>query len=254
MEKVNVNKGLLAGLVAVAGGSLLAVAYLLGRASGSGPSEGVPPQGSAVVVSGAEERSAQQPPLVRSPAEAPAPGLPNERPSYETLSSPAADRTSTQGTSLVPPPPAAGGIAATGEPAVAVDPDAAAVARYLEAVDQIQPASLNGSPESVANEMAGALARGDTSGLDAMIRQTEDAKGRLSAVRPPAPCTTHYNKSLESLDDAVEMLRALRSSIQSSDPAAGLASVQARAATLQSRAEALQNEDRALRKRYGVAR
>jgi hypothetical protein len=127
-----------------------------------------------------------------------------------------------------------------------------AVAKYLAAVDQIQPANLNGSPESVATEMAGALARGDTSGLDAMIRQTEAAKERLAALRPPAPCTSHYDKSLESLDDAAGMLRALKSSIQSSDPAAGLASVAARSEILRTRAEALQNEDRALRQRYGL--
>jgi hypothetical protein len=254
MEKVNVNKGLLAGLVAVAAGSLLAVAYLLGRSSGSGGPAGAPPRGSTVVLSGSETRPADGSSLARIPAEAPVSGLATERPASGSDPFVPADRVSSQGTAPVPAPPAALDSATTGGSAVAVDPDAAAVARYFDAVDQIQPASLNGSPESVATEMAGALARGDTSGLDAMIRQTEDAKARLAGVRPPAPCTTHYNKSLESLDDAVEMLRALRSSIQSSDPAAGLASVQARAATLQARAEALQNEDRALRQRYGLKR
>jgi hypothetical protein len=141
-----------------------------------------------------------------------------------------------------------------GSPSAASDPVSAAVAQYLADVDQIQPANLSGSPESVATEMATALARGDTSGLDAMIRQTQSARERLAAVRPPAPCAVHYQKSLESLDDAVEMLRALKSSMQSPDPVSGLAGVQARASILQTRAEALQSEDRALRQRFGLAR
>ncbi|MBK8597933.1 MAG: hypothetical protein IPN83_20605 [Holophagales bacterium] len=254
MEKVNVNKGLLAGLVAVAAGSLLAVAFLLGRSSGSGGPAGAPPRGSTVVVSGSETRTADGSSLVRIPAEPSGSGLTSDRPAAGSDPWVPADRGSSQETFPVPAPPDAPDSATTGGSAVAVDPDAAAVAKYFDAIDQIQPASLNGSPDSVAYEMAGALARGDTSGLDAMIRQTEDAKVRLAGVSPPSPCISHYNKSLESLDDAVEMLRALRSSIQSSDPAAGLANVQSRAATLQARAEALQNEDRALRQRYGLKR
>ena len=253
MEKVNVNKGLLAGLVAVAAVSLLAVAFLLGRSSGSDPSTGGPLQSRVVVASGAEARAAEPSSLVRTPADAPASGLATEPPSAEAVPFLPEDRAGSQGATALAPP-AVGVPATAGESAAATDPVSADVARYLEAVDQIQPASLNGSPESVATEMAAALARGDSSGLDAMIRQTEAARERLAVLRPPAPCAAHYEKSLESLDDAVGMLRALKGSMESSDPAAGLAAVSARAATLQARAEALQREDRALRQRYGLTR
>jgi len=164
------------------------------------------------------------------------------------------DRAGSTGAAPAPDLPAVGAATTPGDLAAETDPVAAAVAKYLADVDQIQSANLNGSPESVAAEMAGALARGDTSGLDAMIRQTEAAKERLAAVRPPAPCAVHYEKSLESLDDAMGMLRALKSSMQSPDPVAGLAAVSARASLLQTRAEALQSEDRALRQRYGLTR
>jgi hypothetical protein len=254
MGEVNVNKGLLIGLVAVAAASVLAVAFLLGRSSGSSQPVEQSEQNRVVVTTGPEARSAEAPNLLRTPAEAPGAGLATERPASETVPYLPEDRTGSQGATLTHSPPTVGLPTTTGGPTAATDPVATAVGKYLDAVDQIQPATLNGSPESVATGMAESLARGDSSGLDAMIRQTEAAREKLAALRPPAPCAAHYEKSLESFDDAVGMLRALKSSMESSDPAAGLAAVSARATILQTRAEALQNEDRALRQRYGLTR
>ncbi len=254
MEEVRVKRSLLFGLLAVAGVALLAVAFLLGRTSGSGHAEGIRSQGQAAVVLGPEARSAEEPSLRRIPGESPTASVAVTPPSSDSVPFLAQERPDSSRAAPAPVPPTAGELTPTGDSAVAADPAATAVATYLADVDQIQPANLSGSPESVAGEMATALARGDTSGLDAMIRQTEAAKEKLAAVRPPAPCAVHYQKSLESLDDAVEMLRALKSSMQSPDPVSGLASVQARASILQTRAEALQNEDRALRQRYGLTR
>ena len=128
----------------------------------------------------------------------------------------------------------------------------AAVAAYFDAIDHIQPGTMSGGGESVAQEMAAALAGGDTSSLDKMIRETEAAKARLAAITPPAPCATHYRESLGSLDDALEVLRSLKAAMQSSEPVAQLTSVASRAAALQSRASVLQKEEAALRERYGV--
>jgi hypothetical protein len=253
MAEVPLKRSLLIGLVSVTGVALLAVAFLLGRTSGSGLPAGAASPERTTVVSGSEPRSAGEPPLLKDPGAPPADTLGTAPASSEAVPFLPGVRSGSPGTPAAAQP-STGTTPIEGEPPAATDPASAAVAKYLADVDQIQPANLSGSPESVAAEMATALARGDTSGLDAMIRQTEAAKERLAAVRPPAPCALHYEKSLESLDDAVEMLRALKSSMQSPDPVAGLASVQARAGILQTRAEALQNEDRALRQRYGLAR
>jgi hypothetical protein len=134
------------------------------------------------------------------------------------------------------------------------DPDPAAVAAYLDAVDRIQPGATAGSPEGIANELAAALANGDTSGLDGLIRETEGAKERLTGLRPPAACAAHHRESLGSVDDALEVLRSLKTAMESPDPAAGLASVAAQAGALRSRAEALQREEKTLRERYGLTR
>ena len=141
-----------------------------------------------------------------------------------------------------------------GRGSAATDPERASVASYFDMVDRIQPGAMNGEPDGVAREMASALANGDTSGLDKMIRETEAAKTRLAAVAPPASCAAHHRESLGSLDDALAVLQSLKSAMESSDPAAQLANVAAQGNALRARAEILQKEEQALRERYGLKR
>jgi hypothetical protein len=133
-------------------------------------------------------------------------------------------------------------------------PMRAAVAAYFDAVERIQVGSMSGNAESVGQEMASALASGDTSSLDKMIRETEAAKARLAAVSPPAPCAAHHRESVGSLDDALDVLRSLKAAMESQEPVAQLANVSARAQALRSRAEVLQKEELALKERYGLKR
>lgn len=254
MEKVHVSKRLLIGLVAVSAGSLLAVAFLLGRSSiPDTPTEG-PARGREAAAYSPETRSAGGSTLAPTPAAARGLDLQSAYPASESVPVFSEDRAVSQGSPLAPMPPAAGDAPAMGSAPCAIDPASAAVAKYLDAVDQIQPANVSGGAESIAGEMAAALARGDTSGLNGMIRDSEAARERLAALRPPEACAAHHRETLGSLDDALEMLRSLKSAMESPDPAAALANVASRASTLRTRAEALQNEDRALRQRYGLSR
>ena len=240
MEKVSVNKGVLIGAAAVAAASLIAVAFLLGRASGPGaPAARVP--GGALPDPAAG--SAPSAPLVREPAAdqaansaAPVPDPAESRPGL---------------------PPASPGMpapAAANGPAETADPARTAVASYLDTVEHLQPGRASDSPESLGNEMAAALAKGDTSGLDRTIRDTEAARQKLAAVVPPFNCSAHYRESLGSLDDALSMLRSLKAAVESPEPAARLAAVGTQAGALRTRAESLQREEAALRQRYGLAR
>jgi hypothetical protein len=243
MEKVSVSKGLLVGVVAVAGLSLLGLAFLLGRASRSGsPSEQPPgrefPRG--VARSSAPGPRAPDQPTVPPP------------PSDLSMTEPAEARAAP---GPAPSSPVPAGVPTGGERGSAGSgSERAAVAAYLDAVDHIQPGKMSGDAESVAAEMAGALARGDTSGLDRMIRETEAAKESLAALTPPAACAAHQRESLASLDDALGMLRSMKSALESPDPASALASVTTQATALRSRSEALQKEELALRQRYGLPR
>ena len=246
MERVSVNRSLLIGVVAIAVVSLLALAFLLGRASESGnpsgPVKGREHPGAAVASPIAGPRAPDQPsslPSVTGPAATvPAPGpeasAPEHRPGPQT--------------SLPAPAPAAGERESKGS-----DPARAAVASYLDAVEHIQAGKL-GEAEGVANEMAAALAKGDTSGLDGMIREAEAARGSLGSLVPPASCAAHYRESLGSLDDALQILRSLKTAMESPEPAAQLPAIATRAAALRSRADALQKEEAALRQRYGLTR
>lgn len=241
MERVSVSKGLLIGVVAVAAASLLALVYQLGRASGPG----VPAPATRI------ERIAPRPqtePLRLSP---PAAGSVAEHADTPPASRPAL---SIPG-QVAAPQAAAGQVPAAIESergSAASDPLSAAVAAYLDAVEHIQAGAMSGEAEGVAQQMAAALASGDTSSLDKLIRETEAAKARLAAVTPPAPCATHHRESLGSLDDALEVLRSLKAAMESPEPVAQLARVSTQATALRSRAEVLQREELTLRERYGL--
>jgi hypothetical protein len=232
---VSVNKGLLVGVGAVAGAALLALAYQLGKASAP---EGVPAPPTKI------ERIAPQPPeqVVPPPARVAVWGSDYAvaRPGAGPAPQPAASPVSV---------PIEGERNGGGE-----DPTRAAVAAYFDTIERIQVGSTSGSAESVGQEMASALASGDTSSLDKMIRETEAAKVRLAAVNPPAPCAAHHHESLGSLDDALEVLRSLKAAMESQEPVAQLANVSARAQALRSRAEILQKEELAIKERYGLKR
>jgi type IV secretory pathway VirB10-like protein len=242
VEKVSVNRSVLIGVVMVAGLSLLTLAFVLGRDSGSGSVPAPLARIERVTPRAQEEPAAPATPVPAFVAES------------------AEARPATVPAVSNPTPGAAPQIAAGEAPApaggersgAAIDPERAAVAAYFDAIDRIQLGAVNGEAEGVANEMAAALANGDTSGLDKMIRQTEAARTNLAAVAPPAPCATHHRDTLASLDDALAVLRSLKSAMESSDPAAQLANVSAGATALRSRADALQKEELALRERYGL--
>ena len=244
MEKVSVNKGVLIGVVVVAAVSLLVLVFLLGRESGSG-SVSAP---STRIERAAPRAQEDRPPLTTSeamlvtehpetrPAPAPTPSSPVQSAALQIAASPA-------------PAPIGGERGSAG-----FDAERASVAAYFDAVDHIQAGSMSGEAEGVANEMAAALAKGDTSGLDKVIRETEAAKQGLAALTPPASCAAHHRESLASLDDAMEVLRSMKTTMESSEPATQLANVSARATALRSRADALQKEELALRERYGLKR
>ncbi len=237
MATVSIDRRLLYALASVAGLSLIAVAFLLGRASGDGaPSAPSVPGSAASVEPGGVDSSTPVPQagVDSAFAEPPSPSAP--QPVWHAAPEPPA--------STFPTPVSAPDLAPLPD-----DPEQATVAAYLDAVDAIQASGVAGNPESTANEMAVALARGDASGLDGLVREAEEARRRLLAISPPAACAAHHRETLASFDDALGMLRALKAATGSTDPATALADVAARATALKARAESLKVEEEALRRR-----
>jgi type IV secretory pathway VirB10-like protein len=242
VANVSVSKRLLIGVVAVAAVSLLALVFLLGRESRSG-SVSAP----LTRIERVAPRAQEGPPPLPTSAAVFITEHPETRPAPAPTPSTPVQSAARQATASQSPAPIGGERGSAG-----FDAERASVAAYFDAVDHIQAGAMSGEAESVGQEMATALAKGDTSGLDKMIRETEAAKQSLAAVAPPAPCAAHHRESLASLDDAMEVLRSLKTAMESSEPATQLASVSARATALHSRADTLQKEELALRERYGL--
>ena len=249
MEKVSVDKRVLIGIVSLAAASLLGLVFMLGRASALRTASG-DPVGPA---SPSEPRAPRKDGL-------PVPVQASPRPA---LGPPASQTEALPGLSPQPSPPVMRlGVSPSG-PAAAVsspresergDSNRAEVAAYFEALDRMQPEKMAGSAEGVGLELASALANGDMSGLDSLIRDSESARTRLAALEPPQACANHHRESLASLDEALEMLRGLKTAMQSADPVAGLGAISSRAQALRARSEALQREEQSLREQYGVKR
>lgn len=225
MKKVEVSGGLLIGLICALGAALLGLVFLLGRESAR-PAPAAPPQPAAQAPPPTQSTQpapeapaptfAVQPPPAPMPGPAPAPATPPMDPAHR--------------------PP---------------DTERAAVAAYFQAVDHIQPGELDGDPQSVAQGMVEELGKGDSSGLDGMVRQAESARSRLAALAPPPACAAYHRESLADLDASLELLRGMKQALSASD-ADALSSLNSKATALRARSEALQREEQQLRQRYGL--
>jgi len=219
-----VSRGLVAGLAGTAGAAVLALVFLLGRASAPAP-RGLAPSPPAPAAAPAAEAPAQVPATTEAPA--PEPAAPPAPPAaLRPVVRPAV------------PPPAAGSS------------ERAAVQAYFAAVERIQPAQ-SGDPDAVAQQLVGGLAKGDSSGLDGMFQQAQATRARLAAITAPAPCAAFHRESLAVLDGGLEMMQSLKQSLASSGQGgSALQDLSARANELKARSEALQAQEKALRQRY----
>lgn len=240
MTDVRVSKGFLITIGVVAGGSLLALAFVLGRESGSGSA--LPPPAKIERVA---PRVRDEPVPLPTPASAPGTSHAEAPPAFVPVSPAAAPGTAAA--------PSAAPFGSAWSDAGS-DDARASVAAYFDTVERVQAGSVSGEAESIAREIASALASGDASGVDKLIGETEAAKAGLAAVAPPAPCAAHHREAVASLDDALDVLRALKTAMASSDPVAALPAVMAKGQALRTRADFLQKEEQALRERYGLRR
>lgn len=224
-KSVQISKGLLWALGSALGVALLALAFLLGRQSAA-PEKAL----NVALSSAAPQAEATHPtPL---PSQAPAPNLRAPATHVSPIFEP---EKATQGQ--------------WGSP----DQHRSAVAAYFRALDQIQPEQFSGDAQSMAQEMAAAMAKGDTSGLDKLLKQAQATKGRLTSISVPPPCAHHHRESLNSLEDGLSLLQSIKQALGNSDPGA-LMSMATQATAMKKRAEALQGEEQRLREFYGVGK
>jgi hypothetical protein len=227
-------------VVAALGGALVlalvVIAFLLGRESQRGPA---PPTVSSVAAPILEHPRAAPPappppaaaPNVAPPAPAPAPAAP---PAAPTPAAAAVDDPSGAA-----PPPTRG--------ASPEQTERAALRAYLAVVDSIQVGPA-GDPQAFAQELANAAMGGDTSRLDALVRELGDAESKVAAVSPPGAAAAHHGALLAQLRQSRAVLSDLSRGLARKDPSI-LGRVAGQAQSMQAAATALEREDKQLRAR-----
>ena len=234
MTRIEVNRNLLIGLAAAATAAVLGLAFVLGRASAGRALPATPAAPSSAHPAAPVAASAPADPALPASPEAPLPLPPPVRAPQEAPARPA--------------------LPAAAPAVVPADSARAAVAAYFQAVGRIQPGQMGGDPQAMAQGVLDGLLKGDSTGLDGMIRKSEAARASLAALVAPAPCAAYHQASLAALDGSLGLLRSLRSAAQAGNSSALPADFAARAESLRSGAEHLQGQEKQLRERYGLAR
>lgn len=234
MAKLEVNKGLLLGLVGVAAVSLLGLVFMLGR------------------------ESAKPRPVAAQPSipESPKPVSPSPEPPSSLPPPPVGD---SQGPVPDLHPPAL--VQAAPAPVLAMPAPAPTaesesvrqgVIQYFRALDALQPSGAGGNSETMARDIVGSLMKGDASGFDDLTRQAKATRDRMGAITPPTPCVAHYRESMALLNEELTMMDSLKQAMEGANASNLAAELTQKGNALRARSEALQAHEQALRARYGV--
>ncbi|HEY4002354.1 MAG TPA: hypothetical protein VGO93_26015 [Candidatus Xenobia bacterium] len=225
-SNVQIPRSWLAGLVVLLVGSLVGLAFLLGRQTASPP----PP------VAAVAPAPSSTPP--------PAAAVSTETPPVETPASGAAARpeVSPAPTPVRPKPK---------HVVPRSSPVAKAVAAYFAAVDSIDQGQLTDDPQKFANQVVQGAMSGDMSGMDKLIREAEKGRSKLRALTPPDPCRHYHRDSLAVVEESLHLLHAMEQALKTND-ANALATMAGEAQTMQSRSQALKDQEADLKSAYSV--
>ena len=213
--------GVLVGVCAV---SVLAVAFLLGRATARVP-QGAPTGGNAT---------------------GPAQG-------QGMLSAPRAPSTELPEAGEASDQPLASGPAAGTEPAAGGVPDAAAVAAYFRQMDAIGAEAKAGQdPQSLARTVLDQALSGNMGGIEGLIATQRALEVRLQQIQPPPSCSEYHRRSVRLFARAIALLERVR------DATAGaggpdLASVAVEGRAIEEEARAVDGLANDLRRAAGLA-
>lgn len=234
-DSVQVSKKTLVVLVASLSGSLLVLAFLLGRMSAPlGPGE-------APVAEAGRELPVSGPSRSESGGTIPLPVAPlPDRPQTLEVSEPVPQQPAPQ----VQPDPAPV-IPAKPDPPAPPRPkmpsaEAAKVRKYLAEVEGITAGTEDlGNPSTFATDLLNQSMMGDTSGIDTLLSQAQQSQAALSAIRPPQSCKEHYRLMSAQMKASVGLLQQLKTALQTSD-SSGLAALAGQGSAMQTQARRLQ--------------
>ncbi len=209
MEKP--DKGLVVALASALVCALLAIAFLLGRASAR-PNEAA---STAAPLTAAAAPNPTLPPAVL-----------NATPEGGSV-----DATSFQGVPQITPQPQGGAnpavsVAVSGSVAGAVSvassppsPERQQIAAYFTQIDRMDDLGA-GDPQAFATSLLQSVASGDYSGFDDLVSRSKSQRERLRSLTPPGACLEHHRLALALSGDSVAMLERLRAALAKGDTAA----------------------------------
>jgi hypothetical protein len=264
MEKVEVSRGALAGLLLALLASLMAVAFLLGRQS----VQPVPAPPSAVAVTAvtpvlpelieqepvpSQRLLAAAPPRPRSGQVQPARSEVAEVPAAQGQTEPAAvsvsagyprARLASEREKLAAAQP----VQKQAAPAVKARkaPDEG-VRKYLNRIDAVLAGTPSLSDHSAfATQLLQQSMVGDTTGLDQLIQASDSALSKIREITPPPACKEHHQLMLSQLKTGAGLLRQVKKATMSMDTS-GLAALSLQGQGMQTDTLRLQQLDRELR-------
>lgn len=246
MEQPNVEipRGVLAALVLGLVGSLMAVAFLLGRQSVQPTAAATPQSAPAPVVAVAPpvEAGSETPhprpisvpvsrPRLKVQVAAPprvAPEAPAARvegptapaPPSQPRPRPAPARTPSK-TAAAAGLPKAGGSAPKApshdEPHLsAAEKDS--IRRYFAQVDAVMAdTGALEDPNAFATELLQQSMQGDNSGFESLLNTAKAALGKMQAIKAPAACKEHHQLMVSQLKEGVTLLRSVQSAATTGD-------------------------------------
>lgn len=122
----------------------------------------------------------------------------------------------------------------------------AGVEDYFAEMKRISAGEFVNDPNAFAVELVQAATKGDTSGFDRLIKDSDEMRRAAKDVKPPASCREYHETSLKLLAESRALLVEMRDVIKSGN-LAGLSSLTPKAQALQERAQALEAQEKRIR-------
>ena len=130
--------------------------------------------------------------------------------------------------------------------------EAAQVRQYFSQMDMAAASASNlMDPNELAQSVLGQALSGDLSGFDGVAAGQRDALRRMKGIDPPAECAEHHRLSIQTMEQAVDVMERMSSSLKDQDMTQMLL-LSTRAQSLMDDAEKVDAIGKELEDRYGL--
>jgi hypothetical protein len=119
------------------------------------------------------------------------------------------------------------------------------ISAYLSQVRALQVGPASADPSEFAQQLISDAMQGNTSGIDELLRQAQDAQRRAKMLSPPLGAEAYHASLLDLLAETTRVLALQRQALVQKDPDK-IGALMSSARALESRAKALQTAEQRL--------